>query len=101
MPVTSARAATDRQELSRLGQVGASWLCAVAVLFASVTGIRPRPRLSLPHEKIIRDLESDLYMARRAIIELMPDPAKKVLYSFNGRRAQMSGSGRKPQPSES
>lgn len=44
-----------------------------------------RPSLPLPHEKIIRDLESDLYMARRAIIELMPDAAKKVLDSFDGK----------------
>lgn len=44
-----------------------------------------RPRLPLPHEKIIRDLESDLYMARRAIIGLMPEAARKVLYSFNGK----------------
>lgn len=43
-----------------------------------------RPRIPLPHEATIRRLEEDLFMARRTIVELMPEQFQRVLDSFRG-----------------
>jgi len=43
-----------------------------------------RPINAPPYEETIRRLSSDLYMARRTIVDLMPEPAQRILDSFDG-----------------
>lgn len=70
-----------------MGLVGSGWHYVAALLLALAKGpIMParRPRVPLPHEQVIRSLKSDLDMARRTIVDLVPEPARRILDSFDG-----------------